>query len=237
MVDMHHLTVLQALVNEYIHTAEPVGSEALVRALNLGVSSATMRNILRDLSEAGFLEQPHTSAGRVPTDSGYRYVVDQGPATVLPMEEQEQITLELKELSDQYQHLARATSKILSRLAHTLAVSGSIHPREVVDTGLPEVLQQPEGQDMATVREITTVAEDIDQYIDDLAGTDDQTRVYIGHENPYFPTPHSSVVVKATATPSGEKMVLILVGPRRMPYPRNIALINTLAAIVHNLEI
>ena len=237
MVDNRHLTVLQALVSEYIRTAEPVGSHALVRALNLGISSATMHNILRDLAEAGFLEQPHTSAGRIPTDRGYRHVLDQEPDAPLPRQEQEQITEELKELSNQYQQLARATSKLLARLSHTVAVSGSVQPREVVDAGLPEMLQQPEARNVDVVREISTVAEEIDQYIDGIAATDDQTRVYIGQENPYFPMQHSSVVVKAVTTPSQEKMVLILVGPKRMAYSRNIALVNTLATIVHNLDV
>ena len=68
--------VLAALVHEYIASGEPVPSSALVGAGGLGVSSATVRNILAQLEEEGFLQQPHTSAGRVPTDRGYRFYVD-----------------------------------------------------------------------------------------------------------------------------------------------------------------
>jgi heat-inducible transcriptional repressor len=68
--------VLAALVREYIASGEPVASSVLVTAAGLGVSSATVRNILAKLEEEGFVQQPHTSAGRVPTDRGYRFYVD-----------------------------------------------------------------------------------------------------------------------------------------------------------------
>ena len=68
--------VLEALVREYIATGEPVASSLLVTATDLGVSSATVRSILARLEEEGFVQQPHTSAGRIPTDRGYRFYVD-----------------------------------------------------------------------------------------------------------------------------------------------------------------
>ncbi|MCK7491521.1 MAG: hypothetical protein MZW92_07325 [Comamonadaceae bacterium] len=69
--------VLATLVREHIETGEPVASQALVRRGGFGLSSATIRNILVQLEELGYLRQPHTSAGRVPTDLGYRSYVDQ----------------------------------------------------------------------------------------------------------------------------------------------------------------
>ena len=68
--------VLAALIREYIATGEPVASSLLVSAAGLGVSSATVRNILARLEDEGYVQQPHTSAGRVPTDRGYRFYVD-----------------------------------------------------------------------------------------------------------------------------------------------------------------
>src|SRR5512134_1631880 len=68
--------VLRAVVQEYITTGGPVGSQHLSRKPEFDVSSATLRNVLADLEELGFLEKPHTSAGRVPTDQGYRFYVD-----------------------------------------------------------------------------------------------------------------------------------------------------------------
>src|SRR3954454_21025287 len=69
--------VLAALVREFIASGEPVASSLLVTAAGLGVSSATVRSILSRLEEEGFVQQPHTSAGRIPTDRGYRFYVDQ----------------------------------------------------------------------------------------------------------------------------------------------------------------
>ncbi len=71
------LAVLRAIVEDYVHTREPVGSKALVERHQLGVSSATVRNDMAALEDDGYIAQPHTSAGRVPTDEGYRLFVDQ----------------------------------------------------------------------------------------------------------------------------------------------------------------
>ncbi|HEY7042695.1 MAG TPA: heat-inducible transcriptional repressor HrcA [Nocardioidaceae bacterium] len=76
MLDDRKLDVLRAIVEDYVQTQEPVGSKALVERHNLGVSPATVRNDMAVLEEEGFIAQPHTSAGRIPTDKGYRLFVD-----------------------------------------------------------------------------------------------------------------------------------------------------------------
>jgi heat-inducible transcriptional repressor len=76
MSDERRLAVLRAIVEDYVHTREPVGSKALVERHQLGVSSATIRNDMAALEDEGLIAQPHTSAGRVPTDAGYRLFVD-----------------------------------------------------------------------------------------------------------------------------------------------------------------
>jgi heat-inducible transcriptional repressor len=72
-----HQKILQATVKHYIATAEPVGSKTLINEYDFSISSATIRNVLGKLEKAGFLYQPYTSAGRIPSDSGYRAYVDQ----------------------------------------------------------------------------------------------------------------------------------------------------------------
>ena len=84
MPDERRLAVLRAIVEDYVATEEPVGSKALVERHGLGVSPATVRNDMAALEEEGFITQPHTSAGRVPTDKGYRLFVDR-LTTVKPM--------------------------------------------------------------------------------------------------------------------------------------------------------
>ncbi len=76
MLDDRKLDVLRAIVEDYVHTQEPVGSKSLVERHSLGVSPATVRNDMATLEEEGFITQPHTSAGRIPTDKGYRLFVD-----------------------------------------------------------------------------------------------------------------------------------------------------------------
>ena len=76
MLDDRKLAVLRAIVEDYVSTKEPVGSKALVERHNLGVSPATIRNDMAVLEEQGYIAQPHTSAGRIPTDKGYRLFVD-----------------------------------------------------------------------------------------------------------------------------------------------------------------
>ncbi|HEX3589087.1 MAG TPA: heat-inducible transcriptional repressor HrcA [Pseudonocardiaceae bacterium] len=76
MIEERKLDVLRAIVEDYVDTHEPVGSKALVERYNLGVSSATVRNDMAALEDEGYIAQPHTSAGRIPTDKGYRLFVD-----------------------------------------------------------------------------------------------------------------------------------------------------------------
>ncbi|MEZ0158439.1 DeoR family transcriptional regulator, partial [Streptomyces griseorubens] len=84
MLSERRLQVLRAIVQDYVGTEEPVGSKALTERHNLGVSPATVRNDMAALEEEGFIAQPHTSAGRIPTDKGYRLFVDK-LAGVKPM--------------------------------------------------------------------------------------------------------------------------------------------------------
>lgn len=76
LLDTRKQSILKAVVNDYISTAEPVGSHVLVSRYQFGVKSATIRNEMAELSEMGYLQQPHTSAGRIPSDMGYRFYVD-----------------------------------------------------------------------------------------------------------------------------------------------------------------
>src|SRR4029077_9242753 len=88
--------ILAALVGEYIHTAEPVGSARLAKSAGLSVSSGTGRNTLAELEELAYLQQPHTSAGRIPTDRGYCFYVDQLLETPRPLRSGVAVEAELR---------------------------------------------------------------------------------------------------------------------------------------------
>ena len=95
------LRILRAVVEEYICTAEPVGSRTVSRRYERNLSSATIRNEMADLEEMGFLEQPHVSAGRVPTRHGYRFYVDNLMEDVdLGLEIQDAIAISLNKAND-----------------------------------------------------------------------------------------------------------------------------------------
>lgn len=121
MTQSRRMLVLRAVVEDYIRSQEPVGSTALTRAHDLGVSSATIRNDMSVLEEEGYLIQPHTSAGRIPTERGYRYFVDR-LASVVPLSEAQRrgITTFLSgsvSLSDTLQRAARLLANITGQVA------------------------------------------------------------------------------------------------------------------------
>jgi heat-inducible transcriptional repressor len=115
--------ILRVLVEEYIHTAIPVASDALVRKYRLNYSSATVRHELAGLEEAGLIYQPHTSAGRVPTDLGYRYFVEHlMQESALSFDEQRLIRHQFYQVQDQLDQWVRLTASVMARLLHSAAV-------------------------------------------------------------------------------------------------------------------
>ncbi|MGA9509978.1 MAG: heat-inducible transcriptional repressor HrcA [Candidatus Sulfotelmatobacter sp.] len=115
--------VLTAIVETFITTGEPVGSRTLSRSNREGLSPATIRNVMADLSEAGFLEQTHTSSGRIPTPEAYRYYVEQisGTAQLAP-QEQSMISESLAGISDVQEFMER-TSRVLSLISRNVGVT------------------------------------------------------------------------------------------------------------------
>ena len=123
--------ILRALVRHYIHTGEPVGSEALATESGLSVSSATIRNELAALEELGYLTQPHTSAGRAPTDLAYRYYVDLLPArTRLRDAERRAIVHFFDEALEDIDAILRGTTLLLSNLTRYASLALAPSPRQ-----------------------------------------------------------------------------------------------------------
>ena len=116
--------ILVALVAEYIDTAEPVGSARLAKICRINVSSATIRNILAELEEHGYLQQPHTSAGRIPTDRGYRFYVDQLLASPRSVRGGAAVEAQLRRDAGTpalAEDVLAAVSQVLSRASHLVA--------------------------------------------------------------------------------------------------------------------
>ena len=123
--------LLRDLVRLFIRTGEPVGSEALSASTQLGVSSATIRNELAALEEMGYLTQPHTSAGRMPTDRGYRYFVDMLPArTRLKDPDRRAIVGFFDDALADVDEILRGTTHLLSRLTRYASLALAPSTRE-----------------------------------------------------------------------------------------------------------
>jgi heat-inducible transcriptional repressor len=121
-LDKRKAYILATVVYEYIATAEPVASQTLTQKYNLGVSSATVRNEMAELEAGGYLVQPHTSAGRIPSDAGYRTYVDQlMQPERLDAEDRKRIREELRDASREMDEIIDSTTRLLGRFSKNLA--------------------------------------------------------------------------------------------------------------------
>src|SRR5688572_5995010 len=122
-IDDRKGAILRAIVSHYVRFGEPVGSKTVVERFRLGVSPATVRNDMSALEDAGLLYQPHTSAGRVPTDAGYRYFVNSLSEDVrLPASEARRIERFFGEPRWELEEALRQSASLLSSLTHHAAV-------------------------------------------------------------------------------------------------------------------
>ena len=135
-LDARKRKILQAIVEEYIETAEPVSSGSLVKNNDLRCSSATIRNEMADLEKSGFLEQPHTSSGRVPSEKGYRYYVDELlREDDLSRREMELIKQRLETKVNELEDLTRIATTTLSEITHytTIAIGPNVNKHTIID--------------------------------------------------------------------------------------------------------
>lgn len=128
IMDERKKRILQAIIDDYIDTAEPIGSRTIARKYELGLSSATIRNEMADLEDMGYLAQPHTSAGRVPSDKGYRLYVDElMRVRDLQKEESERMRTEMETQINELNQLLKQASAVLSR--YTRYTSMAVTPQ------------------------------------------------------------------------------------------------------------
>ena len=219
--------LLSAIVELYTKTAVPVGSQALLEHYDFGVSSATLRNDMVALEEAGYLYQPHVSAGRIPTDEGYRmYVEEMMGDTDLSREDQRRLQKELLMMKAKNTRLSRSTAKLLSALSGNLAVSGMVGKDELYDFGMREMIEKPEFQEIDELCRLVETLDTLDEKLDGimLELKDGETRIFIGNENPITGIDNCSMIVAPYQTEEGRGM-LAIIGPKRMDYAKNKSLI------------
>lgn len=221
MISQRKKTLLITLIKDYIKTAQPVSSGGLVERYKLNISPATVRNELADLEEEGYIHQPHTSSGRVPTAVAYQLFVDSlpAPAKLKGLKEEELISLE--KIFDHNEAAYKQTAKIITDLSGN-AVFWAFHKNNLYYTGLANLFAQPEFKQLNTVYDFSTIIDRLEDIIDDcFEELAEGSQVLIGEQNP-FGNFLSTVLVKYKDR--NQSAVFGLLGPMRMDYVRNLSL-------------
>jgi transcriptional regulator of heat shock response len=224
--------ILAAIVKLNCETGQPVASRDLVEKYSFGLSSATIRNEMAALEKLGYIHQPYTSAGRVPTDWGFRYFVNQLMDKVkLTLREQQTLRTEILKLQLVNAEIGRRLAKMLA--AHTSQASFAILPEEVSAVGLSNILDNanllPED-----AKEIAQFFDSLDEHADEMIKDygSHSAKAFIGKELKLSKHSDYSMIVSGLQLPSGKKGVIGLIGPKSMQYQKNLSLMDYIAKLL-----
>jgi transcriptional regulator of heat shock response len=239
--DSRNKEILLASIEMYLNSATPISSESLRRKKRLALSSASVRNVFSELEELGFLTHPHTSAGRIPTDEGYRLYINvlMNKKKLSPRETEfidKIYELKVQEFDDLFEE----TSRIMSDFTHYTSLV-YFNEKEIERTyacGARYLLEHPEFSDIHKVQMILEILDKKEEMIDlvnrNFSG---QTQVYIGKEIACPQMEHCAVVVSRYEDKHKRSGRLALIGPKRMAYDQVIPLIEYVSeAIARNIE-
>ena len=230
--------VLAALIEEYVARAMPIGSRTLTERYRFGVSPATIRNELSALEEDGYISQPHTSAGRIPTDFGYRTFVDNLVESGEIGEDNTaaEALKTLKEQATELDDLLEKTSAALSRFTDCLSIVAPpdlSHPRRL---GIMSLMRQPEFAYTEALLPIMQVLEDdtvLLHVLDSTASDGLDPNVRIGRENETEQLSGVSVVAcRYGYGPDGG--IVAVIGPTRMDYTKALAAVRLASKTLGN---
>ncbi len=233
MITERQESILETIINEYIESARPVSSQLIEKKYDFDVCPATIRNEMQKLTELGFLYQPHTSAGRIPTDKGYRFFVDNLLEKGISECEEISKIEELLEKEKEKDDIIKFTSDLLRFLASTSSNLATAHlsGRDFFwKEGWEEILKEPEFEEKDFIVRFTGFLETFEKKIKSFH-INSEVKVYIGKENPFAKDKSFSVISVKCHFP-GEEGIVSLLGPTRMAYKKNISLINSIAKIL-----
>ncbi len=216
--------VLACIVKLNSETGKPVASKELIDKGFFDVSGATLRNEMQALEEAGLITHPHTSSGRIPTDEGFRYFVNQLMGHVeLSMKERQALKKEILKLQAVNAEIGRRLAKMLS--VHSSQASFAILPEEVSSVGISNILESDQ-LPVEDAKEIAKFFDNLDDYAEQIISdyADKEPQTFIGKELTLSKGSDYSMIVSGVKLPSGKKGVIGLVGPKSMKYPKNISL-------------
>lgn len=233
-MDTRQAKLLAAIIDHFIESAVPVGSKELLAHANFCLSGATIRNEMRSLEEEGFLDQPHVSAGRMPTAQGYRlYVKEHMEPTV----HEKAVRKKFDQLREMYfqrkdQELAYEAVTMLAQMIGDVAFATVPHKPNVYYMGLANVLRQPEF--ISNPRLATSVVEVLEQRLTDMLDTidiDDRIRYMIGEEH-VLPSLQSCSMMATSYKLGDHRGVVGILGPMRMDYAYNTVALDMVADLL-----
>lgn len=229
MLEERQKSILEAVIQEHIRTARPVASRELLEKFQFGISPATVRSDMLKLDDMGYLRQPHTSAGRIPTDKGYRFFVDEAVADAF-LRDNDQETLDKVFTIDDEEQFSCEFTKTVARMARAFTIVGVGMDRVTFEAGFSEVLQEPEFENTAQVRVFLHIIDFLDKEMSAITENLEKNaaRIFIGEENPVKEAQDYTLMISAWEHPEGFRGSLMLIGPKRMNYRRNISILRYL---------
>ena len=214
--------LLKTIIDEYIETAEPVGSETVVSKYSLGVSPATVRNDMAALTTSGYLKQPHTSAGRIPTPTGLKLYIDSlMKETSIPVKDEVTIKESIWENRFQFHKLLRSAARELAEKTGSLAIAYS-EDGDVYYAGASHILEMPEFYDIdltKAVLELIDRQEALSEIFDRAVG-DSPVQVLLGDELGQNYLEYCGVVYSPFGSGKKNAGVIAVLGPSRMQFNR-----------------
>lgn len=224
---MEHMTdrqrkILTAIIEQYAEVASPVGSQLLARVFS--VSSATIRSEMAELERMGYIGQPHTSAGRIPTDKGYRYYVnaasESGQLETYGGAERA-LTARIGEGSVP-ERAIRNTVDTLVELTHNLGLATI--GNQLYMSGLSNLFGQPEFMHPGQIKEVASLLDNLEPWLREVA-PNQPLSVYIGSENPIGRNSGCSLIISKFRSPYSDRSFIGVLGPTRQSYKDVMALV------------
>lgn len=215
--------ILRTLIKDYVKNVQPVSSGLLVEKYNLDISPATVRNELMYLEEQGYIYQPHTSAGRVPTALAYSLDLDNNLSKHKELRNNDRVILDRswEESKENFKPMARSLAELSSN-----AVFWAFHKNDLYHTGLSNLFSQVEFKQNDIVCDASQVIDRMEEIIDGFFNElDDGVKVFLGNDNP-FGSFLGTLILKYRR--QGTSGLVGILGPIRMDYHHNLSLLQYL---------
>jgi len=231
--------ILAITIEKYINTVSPEGSHFIEKELNRNLSSATIRNVLADLERDGYLTHPHTSAGRIPTEKGYRYYVDHLMQEIKLLEEEKtRIKTQYRKERLELEDLLNKTSQMLSDMTHyTSIISVDGWGSKIFCSGTSFVVEYPDSQDIHKIKNILAALEQKERLLDVInKNLASRIEIFIGHEMALREVDQCSLVVSGYKFKTGPSGRIAVLGPTRMNYERVVSTLNYISDLIEEIH-